>query len=132
MVHSPIVPGLDFWLDWSVDATVERLRRLLPVLVAPAGYRAREIESMMTHAGWAQVALEAPELAQPFGIVRAQDAGEGRAQLIVAPGPGRSPAELAALNRAGLALYCGLLSRGLLDPPAPLERPAQALVPPEA
>ncbi|HEV8638183.1 MAG TPA: hypothetical protein VG370_28555 [Chloroflexota bacterium] len=126
------MPGVDFWLDWSVGATVGQLRRLLPCLVADAGYRLREVESMMTHGGWAQLALEADAFPRPFGTVRAQDAGDGRSQVIVAPGPARDPAALLALNRAALALYCGLVARGLLAPPPPLEAPADPLLPTEA
>ena len=126
------MPGLDFWLDWRVAASVERLRRLLPQVVGQAGYRLREVESTMTHQGWAQLALESDAFGEPFGIVRAQDGGDGRAQVIVAPGAAREPGALAALNRAALALYCGLLARGLLAPPPPLETPSEPLVPSEA
>jgi hypothetical protein len=126
------VPGVDFWLDWSVAANVGTLRRLLPRLAGEAGYRASEVESIVTHEGWAQFALESDALASPFGIVRAQDGADGRAQVIVAPGAARDAAALDALNRAALAFYCGLLARGLLAPPPPLETPSEPLLPTEA
>jgi hypothetical protein len=126
------VPGVDFWLDWSVAASVGTLRRLLPRLADEGGYRLREVESMVTDEGWAQLALEADAFAGPFGIVRAQDVGDGRSQVIVAPGAARDAAALLALNRAGLAFYCGLLARGLLAPPPPLETPSEPLLPTEA
>ena len=132
VVHSAAVPGLDFWLDWSVAADVGALRRLLPRLAGEAGYRVREVESLVTHEGWAQLALEADGFAGPFGIVRAQDVGDGRSQLLVAPGAARDDAALLALNRASLAFYCGLIARGLLAPPPPLEPPPEPLLPPEA
>jgi hypothetical protein len=126
------VPGVDFWLDWSIAADVGTLRRLLPRLAADAGYRLREVESVATHEGWAQLALEADAFSEPFGIVRAQDAGDGRSQVIVAPGAAREDAALLALNRATLALYCGLVARGLLAPPPPLEPPSEPLLTTEA
>jgi hypothetical protein len=127
VVDSPTVPGVDFWLDWRVATTVERLRRLLPSLVEPAGYRLAEVESIATHAGWAQLSLEADGAA--VGMIRAQDEPDGRAQLLIAPGAARDPRALNALNRASVALYCGLLARGLLDPPPPLEPPSEPLIP---
>jgi len=126
------VPGVDFWLDWTVAASVGTLRRLLPRLADAAGYRLREVESIVSHEGWAQLALEAEAFAGPFGIVRAQDVGDGRCQVVVAPGAARDDAALGALNRASLAFYCGLLARGLLAPPSPLETPSEPLLPTEA
>jgi hypothetical protein len=129
VVDSPAVPGVDFWLDWRVRTTVEHLRGLLPRLLADIGDQLVEIESIATHVGWAQLSLEADGAA--VGMIRAQDEPDGRAQLLIAPGAAREPDDLAALNRAALALYCGLLSRGLLDPPPPLEVPNKPLVAPK-
>jgi hypothetical protein len=123
------VPGVDFWLDWRVVGTVERLRALLPRLVADLDYRVVEIESIATHAGWAQLSLERGGAS--FGMIRAQDEPDGRVQLLIAPSSARDEPSLAALNRAALALYCGLLLRGLLAPPSPLEVPSEPLVPPQ-
>ena len=122
------MPGVDFWLDWKVTTTVERLRQLLPRLLRPHAYALAEVESIATHAGWAQLSLEANGRA--VGMIRAQDEPDGRAQLLIAPGADRDPEDLAALNRAALALYCGLLAGGLIAPPPPLEVPSPPLVPP--
>jgi hypothetical protein len=123
------VPGVDFWLEWRVVGTVAQMRTLLPRLVADHGYRFVEVESIATHAGWAQLSLE--RAGAPVGMVRAQDEPDGRVQLLIAPGSARDGPSLAALNRAALALYCGLLLRGLLAPPSPLEVPSEPLAPPE-
>ena len=130
MVDSATVPGVDFWLDWRVDATVEHLRRLLPRLAAEATCEVVEIESIATHAGWAQLAVQSE--GRQVGMLRAQDEPDGRAQVLIAPGSARDEAALAALNRASLALYLGLIARGLLAPPPPLEVPSEPLVSPEA
>jgi hypothetical protein len=127
------VPSVDFWLDWRPRATVDRLRRVLPAIAGAAGLQVVERELLTTGPGWAMLDLLDPSVGQePVGSMRAQDAPEGGSQLFVAPADRRDEAALAALNRAALALYCGLLARGLLAPPPPLEAPLPPLISPEA
>jgi len=127
------VPSVDFWLDWRPGASVDRLRRILPAVAEAAGLRVVERELLTTAPGWAMLELLDPATGPgSVGTMRAQDLPEGGSQLFVAPGERREEAALAALNRGALALYCGLLERGLLAPPAPLEPPGRPLVAPEA
>lgn len=132
MVHSHTVPSVDFWLDCSIAASVERLRVLLPALADGAGYAVREVESITTGPGWAMFALDVVGGPRGIATARAQDVGDGRAQMFVGPGPARDQAALDHLNRAALHLYCRLIERGLLAPPPPFEVPRPPLVPPEA
>ncbi len=130
VVDSPPVPGLDFWLDWTLGATVEELRALLPRLAAAAGYRIDEQQSANTAPGWAMFRLWAADVPEAIGSARAQDVGDREAQLFVGPGAARDEAALADLNRLGLHLYVELLRRGLLTPPPPFELPTRPLVAP--
>jgi hypothetical protein len=133
VVDSATVPSVDFWLDWRPSASVDRLRRVLPAIADAAGLQVVERELLTSGPGWAMLDLHDPAAGQgPVGSMRAQDVPEGGSQLFVAPGERRDEAALAALNRGALALYCGLLVRGLLAPPPPLEPPAWPLVAPEA
>jgi len=133
VVDSATVPSVDFWLDWRPSASVDRLRQILPAVAAAVGLRVVEREMVTSSAGWAMLDLVDPASeGGAVGALRAQDVPGGGSQLFVAPGERRDPAALEALNRGALALYCGLLARGLLAPPAPLERPSPPLVPPEA
>ena len=63
------VPGADFWLDWSLSASVEQLRRLLPELAKAAGYRIDEQVSAATGPGWATFALRSTRIAEPIGQI---------------------------------------------------------------
>jgi hypothetical protein len=130
VVDSRPVPGLDFWLDWTLGAPVEELRVLLPRLALAAGYRIDEQQSANTAPGWAMFRLWAPNTPEAIGSARAQDTGEGRAQLLVGPGAARDEAALVELNRLGLHLYVELLRRGLLTPPPPFEPTTRPLAAP--
>lgn len=127
MVHCLIVPTVDFWLDWSIAATVASLRDLLPRLAAKAGYALREVHGITTDDGWARLDLFASGVEGSVGTLRAQDAGGGRSQLFAAPGTVRDQDALDHLNRAMLHLYVELIRRGLLAPPPPLEPPIAPL-----
>ena len=124
------MPGVDFWLDWRPTASVNALRRVLPVIAKSHGYRLVERELVTTGPDWAMFGLHADGLGE-VGTMRAQTA-DGATQMFVGPGSRRDDVALAALNRAMLALYCGLLARGLLAPPGPLEVPGSPLIAPEA
>jgi hypothetical protein len=131
--YNAAVPSVDFWLDWRPTASVERLRRILPPVAEAVGLRILERELLTSGPGWAMFDLLDPVIGPtPVGSMRAQDLPTGGSQLLVAPSERRDEAALAALNRGALALYLGLLARGLLAPPAPLETPARPLVAPEA
>ena len=131
--YNAAVPSVDFWLDWRPTASVERLRRILPPVAEAVGLRILERELLTSGPGWAMFDLFDSAAGQPsVGSMRAQDVPTGGSQLLVAPAERRDEAALSALNRAALALYCGLLERGLLAPPPPLETPARPLVAPEA
>jgi hypothetical protein len=131
--YNAAVPSVDFWLDWRPTASVDRLRRILPAVAQLAGLSVVERELLTSGPGWAMLDLLDPATGPgPVGGMRAQDLPGGGSQLLIAPGDRRDQAALAALNRGALALYCGLLARGLLAPPAPLEPPARPLVAPEA
>ena len=132
MLDSPTVPSVDFWLDWRPTASVDGLRRILPASAAAAGLGVVERELVSSGPEWAHFDLLDPAAGQgPVGSMRAQALPDGT-QLLVTPANRRDEAALAALNRGALALYCGLLARGLLAPPPPLETPDRPLVPPEA
>jgi hypothetical protein len=132
VVDSGPVPTVDFWLDWRPRASVDQLRHVLPAIARGIGCQIVERELLTSGPGWAMFDLLDPELGpEPVGTMRAQE-GEGGSQLFVAPGERRDEPALVALNRAALALYCGLLLRGLLAPPAPLEHPSPSLISTEA
>jgi hypothetical protein len=127
------VPSDHFWLDWRLETSVGTLRRIMPALVETAGCALRERQTMTTSAGWALFDLIAPAVGPDaaVGSMRAQNLADGGAQLFVGPGAQRGDEGAAALNRAALALYCGLLLRGLLPPPSPFQVPAPPLISPE-
>ena len=129
MVDSATVPSVDLWLDWRPSAPVERLRSVLPAIASAHGYEVAERLTMTSGPGWALFDLRSPRFEQPVGAMRAQDGADGSTQLFLSPSALREPAALAELNRAALAIYCGLLLRGLLPPPAPFEPPEPPLLP---
>ena len=61
MVDSAPVPGPDFWLDWSLAAPVDELRKLLPRLADDAGYRVDEQITANSAPGWAMLRLWSPD-----------------------------------------------------------------------
>lgn len=122
------MPSADFWLDWSLAASVERLRMLLPAILRTGGYELRESQTAASGPGWAAFFLHhAATAAEPIGSARAQDVGEDRSQMFVGPGSARDDAALAELNRAALLLYVELIRAGALAPPPPLEIPSRPL-----
>lgn len=95
--------GGDLWIDWTLDGTVDELRRIAGEL----GYQ--EQTSAATGPGWATFRIG------DLGTARAQDVGGGRCQLFL------TGAKTAELNRAAVMLYVELVRRGMLAPPPPLE-----------
>jgi hypothetical protein len=125
------VPGADFWLDWTLAASVEQVRGLLPAMLQSDGYAVDELQSAASGPGWATFALRAPSVAaEPIGIARGQDVDGGGSQMFVGPGPARDASALAELNRACVLLYVELLRRGAIAPPPPLETPSRPLTAP--
>ena len=133
LLDSFAVSSDHFWLDLRLETTVETLRRVMPGLVESAGCALRERQTMTSSADWALFDLIAPDLGPDaaVGSMRAQDLAEGGAQLFVGPGAQRGDEGAAALNRVALALYCGLLLRGILAPPAPFQVPLPPVISPE-
>jgi hypothetical protein len=117
------MPSVDLWLDWRPNVPVETLRALLPAIATSFGYRVDERHTLTTAPGWAMLDLRSPRFEQPVGSMRAQDSTDGSTQLFLSPSALRDPAALTELNRAALALYCGLLLRAVLPPPPPFELP---------
>ena len=127
------MPGADFWLDWTLAASVEQLRALLPAILRTDGYAVDELQSAASGPGWATFGLRAPSVAaEPIGVARAQDVHGGGSQMFVGPGPARDDAALAELNRACVLLYVELLRRGAIAPPPPLATPSRPLTAPTA
>ena len=97
------MPSEDLWIDWTLDGTVEDLRRIVAEL------NFHEQTTAATGPGWATFKIA------ELGSARAQDVGPGRCQLFLT-GP-RAP----DLNRVCVVLYAELVRRGMLAPPPPLE-----------
>ena len=121
------MPGVGFWLDWTLGAPVQELRALLPRLASDAGYRIDEQATANTAPGWAMFRLRSLRHLDPIGSARAQDVGDRQSQMFVGPGAARDEAALDELNRLSLQLYVELVRRGLLAPPPPLETPRRPL-----
>lgn len=123
------MPSVDFWLDWSLRSNVETLRHALPEIASASGFRVDEVETFTTSPGWAMFALIDPAVSStPVGSARAQDS-DGAAQMFIGPGQDRSEAGLTALNRIAVVLYAGLILRGALAPPLPMESPSPPIQP---
>jgi len=124
------VPGPDFWLELRPTAPVEALRRIAPAIARASAYVLAERDLPNTAPGWALFEIFDPSLgAETIGSMRAQDLADGGSQLFVTIGARRDDAAVSGLNRAAVALYCGLLVRGLLAPPPPLSIPDPPLRP---
>lgn len=105
----------DLWLDWTLSTSVDELRRLLPGILEPAGYRVVERRTTASASGWAAFDVAS------VGVARAQDVGTGRSQMFLT---GSDDEEL---NRAAVLLYVELIRRGALAPPEPLRTPSRPL-----
>lgn len=124
------MPGPDFWLELRPTASVDALRRIAPAIARASAFVLGERFLPNTAPGWALFEIVDPSLdTETIGSMRAQDLPEGGSQLLVTLGARRDDPTLSALNRAAVALYCGLLVRGLLAPPPPLSIPDPPLLP---
>jgi hypothetical protein len=119
----------DLWIDWTISASVEALRTLLPKLLRSVGYEVEETRTAATSSDWAAFTLLAPRVgSEPIGAARAQRTDTESSQLFLGAGASRDPRAAAELNRAAVHLYAQLVLRSLLAPPPPLTAPTPPIV----
>ena len=117
------MPTIDFWLDWTVLAPVDELRKMLPAIGQKFSFDITEDITFVSSPDWAMFNVKSPGNRDSIATIRAQTGTGSNSQLVLGPGTDTSEIGLASLNRAGLVVYTQFILGGLLLPPAPFEPP---------